>query len=157
MIGRRQALTAGAVMFAAALGGPLQACRSPKAKDRSGYGQAIDSLLKAWWDRDLEAFQAHFRAKDVEKPFDGKSLFAEFFDKPEARFKASTLFNGASAVVQIVEPAKPNYEMGICGDHAGSNLFLIKFFPGLDEPVISELKHIDYDLLAKSEWQALRG
>jgi hypothetical protein len=75
----------------------------------------------------------------------------------EHRFRGELLFNGASVAAQVITPQEADPLHGICAGHAVSDLFLVRFFPGLDAPVVDEVKHIDTDLLAWSEWTKLPG
>src|SRR4051812_20931594 len=153
---RREMLAVFAVTgaFAAA---PASACRSPRAKDRDGYARVIRSLFAAWWRRDYRAFGEHFRHRDVEKPFKGRPVFDKYFNQNWPRHIGEILFNGASAVVQVVTPREPDEEHAICGGHAWAELVLIKFYPGLEETVVAEVRYLDGDILAADEWRPNAG
>jgi hypothetical protein len=126
-------------------------------KDRKGYTQTIDRLLAAWWERDFDAFLAPFRDPDREEPLPSRAFFDAHFSRPELRFRGEILFNGASAVVQVITPEKNDYEHGICGGYARSEIFLFKFYPGASGPVVEEITPIGVDLLAHGEWEQLPG
>ena len=133
---------------------PASACRAPRAKDRNGYARVIRALFAAWWARDYRAFSEHFRHRDAAQPFNGRPAFEEHFDQNQPRHIGEILFNGPSAVVQVVTPRGRDAEHGICGGHAWADLVLIKFFPGLEEPVVSEVRYLDGDTLAAEEWRS---
>lgn len=46
---------------------------------------------------------------------------------------------------------------GVCSGFATADLFAVKFFPGLDEAVIQDLRYVDFDLLASAEWTGMTG
>jgi hypothetical protein len=137
---------------------PASACRAPRAKDRNGYDRVIRALFAAWLGRDYKAFSAHFRHRDVAQPFDGRPVFGAHFRQKQPRQIGEILFSGSSAVVQIVTPRGPDAEHGICGGYAWADLVLVNFYPGLEEPVVAEIRHLGGDTLAAGEWrQATRG
>jgi hypothetical protein len=136
---------------------PASACRAPAAKDRKGYARVIDDLFAAWWRRDYPAFGRHFRHPALTAPFDGRAMFDHYFAQGRARRLGEKLFNGPSAVVQVITPQGPDAAHGICGGHAWSDLVLVKFYPGLDEPVVAELRYLDGDVLAAGEWNTGAG
>jgi hypothetical protein len=144
------ALIAVSGAFAAA---PASACRAPRAKDRNGYIRVIRALVGAWWQRDYRAFSAYFRHRDVPDPFNGRPVFDAYFEQDRPRQIGEILFNGASAVVQIVSPRGADPDHGICGGYAWADLVLIKFYSGLEEPVVAELRYLDGDTLAAEEWR----
>lgn len=148
------------IVLATFLGGivlasPALACRAPAPKDRGGYTATMDQLFSAWWSRDRDAFNHAFHHPDVSEPFDGAALFNAHYEAHESRFRGDILFNGASATVQVITPKGPDPVHGICRGYATSDLFLVKFFPGLDVPVVAELRYLDTDLLAAGEWEEL--
>jgi hypothetical protein len=134
---------------------PANATRVPASKDRRAYTRAIDRLYSAWWARNFDSFERAFQHVDVDDPFNGRLLFDARYADSALRFRGPLLFNGASAVVQIVTPQGPDHEHGIGGGYAMADLFLVKFFPGIDVPVIEKLVFIDTDLLAAAEWKKL--
>jgi hypothetical protein len=154
MIERRRLMLA-TFLGGIALASPALACRAPAPKDRGGYTEAIDRLFSAWWSRDRSAFNRAFEYPSVTEPFDGAALFDAHYEVQELRFRGDMLFNGASATVQVVTPMEPNPLRGICGGYAASDLFFVSFFPGLDVPVVQELRYLDTDLLAAGEWEEL--
>ena len=156
MINRRDVIR-GTIVAGALISSPAIACRAPVPKDRKGYTKAIDSVFVAWWARDFDAFLAPFRDPDREEPLPDRVFFNTHFAKREWRFRGDILFNGASAVVQVITPQKNDYEHGICGGYARSELFLVKFYPGASGPVIEKITLIDHDLLARGEWEQLPG
>ena len=148
------ALFAVAGAFAAA---PASACRAPRAKDRDGYARVIQALLAAWWERDYTAFSVNFRHGDVVEPFNGRPAFDEHFHRAQPRHIGDILFNGPSAVVQVVTPLGPNAARGICGGHAWADLILVKFYPGIEEPIVAEVRYLDGATLAAEEWRRTAG
>ena len=156
MIGRR-AIIAATLAGGAAMASPAQACRAPAAKDRHRYARTVDKLFADWWRRDFAAFQAAFRHPEIPDPFDARAVFDAHYAQPEGRFRGEILFNGASLIAQIVTPQEPDRMRGICGGYAASELFLVKFFPGLETPVLMKLDYLDSDLLAATEWRKLPG
>ena len=154
---RRRDMLALAGLAAAVSAAPAWACRSPVAKDRNGYRRVIDGLFAAWWRRDFAAFSATFQHPAVAQPFQGRALFEQYFVERQRRQLGAILFNGASAVVQVVTPRGPDPELGICGGHAWADLVLVKFYPGLEGAVVSELRYLDGDTLAASEWRGPTG
>lgn len=157
MIDRRRIFTAGLLAAAAtATATTALASRTVVAKDQAGYAAVIDRLFAAWWDRDFTAFQAVFADPDVSKPFDGRPLFEAHYAKRAKRFRGQLLFNGAMVVAQVVTPNLEGYpEAGIEGGFAMGELFQVRFFPGLEKPVIASLAYLGEDALARSEWIAL--
>lgn len=135
---------------------PALACKAPSAKDRSGYTRVIDEFFTAWWARDYAAFEQPFLLA-AREPFDARTLFDAYYEKPEQRFRGELLFNGPSVIAQVVTPQEADYERGICGGYALADLFLITFFPGADVPVIESVAHVNFDLLASAEWGDLPG
>lgn len=133
---------------------PASACRAPRAKDRNGYRRVIEALFAAWWARDYRAFSAYFRHRGVAEPFAGRTVFGEHFDGNRPRHIGEILFNGPSAVVQVVTPQEADRERGICGGYAWADLILIKFYPGLQEPVVEEVRYLDGEVLAAGEWRS---
>jgi hypothetical protein len=136
---------------------PAAACRSPRAKSRDDYTRVIRTLFAAWWRRDYRAFSEHFRHRDVRQPFNGRRVFNEYFDQDQPRHTGDILFNGPSAVIQVVTPRGPDAAHGICGGYAWADLVLIKFFPGLVEPVVAEVRYVGGDALAAEEWRSAEG
>ena len=141
----------------AVLGGILtpvsaRACRAPQAKDRSAYSQVINTLFTAWWSRDYPTFSALFQHPDVAEPFRERAVFDQHFGEGQPRQLGSIMFNGPSAVVQVITPRGPDAERGICGGHAWADLVLVKFYPGIESPVVAELRYLDGATLAASEW-----
>jgi hypothetical protein len=136
---------------------PASACRAPRAKDRNGYARAVKGLLAAWWGRDYPAFSKYFRHPDVAKPFDGRAVFNRHFEQHRPRQIGEIMFNGPSAIVQVVTPQGPDALHGICGGHAWADLILVKFYPGLEAPVVAELRYLDGEVLAASEWDIGAG
>ena len=156
-ISRRQVI-AGAAIAGALFSSPANACKSPAAKDRKGYTQAIDQLFAAWWARDFNRFLAPFRHPDRDEPLPDRKLFDAHYAEKAPRFRAGLLFNGASAVVQVVTPQQPDFQQGICGGYAQSDLFLVKFYPGISSAaVIESIQFLDMDLLAQTEWKQIPG
>ncbi len=156
MISRRN-LVVSTIAAGTLLTSPAIACKAPRAKDRQGYQRLIDRLFTAWWARDFAAFQQAFQYPTRKEGFDARPIFDAHFEKRERRFQGEILFNGASAIVQVVTPEGPDPEHAICGGHAIARLFLVTFFPGLDTPVVDEVKYIDADVLAAEEWTGLPG
>lgn len=154
MIERRRLVLA-TFLGGIALASPALACRAPAPKDRAGYTETIDQLFSAWWSRHRSAFDRAFEHPDVTEPFDGAALFGAHYEVNASRFRGDMLFNGASATVQVVTPSASDPVRGICGGYAASDLFLVRFFPGLDVPIVQELRYLDTDLLAEGEWEEL--
>jgi hypothetical protein len=156
MMHRREVIS-GAILAGALISSPASACRAPVPKDRKGYARAIDNVFVAWWARDFDAFLAPFRNPDREETLPNRTLFDAHFGRPELRFRGDILFNGASAVVQVITPQGNDYAHGFCGGYARSEIFLVKFYPGASGPVIEKIIAIDQDLLARGEWEQLPG
>lgn len=152
MIDRRGALTAAAIA-SSLLSVPASACRAPAAKDKRGYTKVTEDLFTAWWERDYNRFLAPFNHPERDEPLPDRALFDAHFDKPAARFRGQLLFNGASLVAQVITPQEADEIHGICAGHALADLFLIKFYPGLDELVIQDVQFLYIDLLASKEWR----
>jgi hypothetical protein len=136
---------------------PAAACRAPRAKDRTGYARVVKGLLAAWWSRDYPAFSKYFRHADIAQPFNGRAVFNQHFERQRPRQVGEIMFNGPSAIVQVVTPQGPDALHGICGGHAWADLILVKFYPGLGAPVVAELRHVDGEVLAASEWNIGTG
>ena len=136
---------------------PASACRSPAKKDRDGYRRVIEALLAAWWHRDYRTFSAFFNHPEVSPPAGARKLFDAHFDLQAPRQVGEILFNGASAIVQIVMPRGADAEHGICGGHAWADLILVKFYPGLEELVVEDIRYVDGDVLAPEEWRPARA
>ncbi|MEN3953414.1 hypothetical protein [Iodidimonas sp. SYSU 1G8] len=117
----------------------------------------MDAFLAAWWARDFEGFLKPFRYPDRRDPLPGRVLFDAHYTERVVRFRGGLLFNGASAVVQVVTPQQPDHKHGICGGHAQSDLFLVTFYPGLDAPVMNTVQFLATDVLAETEWEHLPG
>jgi hypothetical protein len=115
--------------------------------------RAIDRLFTAWWARDFAAFQQPFRHRERVEPFDARSLFDAHFAHPERRIRGEMLFSGATVAVQIITPKDADLVRGICGGYAIADLFLVRFFPGLETPVVDEVRYLDTVALAESEWR----
>ena len=79
-------------------------------------------------------------------------MFDEYFYDERPRQLGTVMFNGPSAVMQVITIQPGDAERGICGGHAWADLILVKFFPGLDEPVVAELRYLDGATLAVGEW-----
>lgn len=157
MFSRREAITS-TIVAGALLSSPAGACKSPASKDRSGYANAIDAFLAAWWARDFDGFLKPFRHPDREEPLPDRKLFDAHYVEKIPRFRGGLLFNGVSAIVQVVTPQQPDFKQGICGGYARSDLFLVKLYPGLKEvAVIESVQFLDTDLLAQADWQAIPG
>jgi hypothetical protein len=157
MVNRREIIT-GATIAAVLVASPAAACKAPASKDRNGYTKAIDRMLAAWWARDFDRFLEAFRHPNREEPLPDRTLFDAHYVDHSVRFRAGLLFNGASAIVQVITPQQPNFEQGICGGYAKSDLFLVKFYPGVREPAVAEsVQFLDMDLLAHAEWKQLPG
>ncbi len=154
MIERRRIVLA-TFLGSIALASPALACRAPVPKDRRGYTATMDRLFSAWWSRDRSAFDHVFQHPNVSEPFDGAALFNAHYEARELRFRGDILFNGASATVQVITPRGPDPIPGICGGYAVSDLFLVKLFPGLDVPIVEELRYLDTNILAEGEWEDL--
>jgi hypothetical protein len=93
-----------------------------------------------------------FQHLELDEPFASRSIFQEHFHDVRNRQLGTVMFNGPWAVVQVVmfQPANP--ERGISGGQGWADLILVKFFPGLDEPVVANLRYLDGDTLAVGEW-----
>ena len=156
MLNRREAI-AGTIMAGAFISSPAAACKAPAPKDRNSYTKAIDAFLAAWWTRDFDRFHKPFRHPDRHEPLPDRALFDAHYAERTVRFRGEMLFNGASAVVQVVTPQQPDFKQGICGGYARSDLFLVKFYPGLNTPVMETVQFLEMDLLAQSEWRQLPG
>lgn len=156
MIGRRGIITAG-VLAGAMAATPAGASRAPRAKDQAGYTLAIDRLFAAWWARDFGAFQPAFENDGLKTPFDGRALFEAHYVEREARFRGALLFNGPQVAVQVVTPQGPDHRAGILGGYAVGDLYLVKFYPGIDRPVMESVAWISADILAHEEWIGLPG
>lgn len=152
MIGRRGFLTA-TLLCGGAAATPAAACKSPRVKDQTAYAKAVDGLLAAWWGRDFAAFRKPFEAAEIDKPFDARPLFDAHYSDKGVRFRGEVMPAGAAVVVQVVT-VKP-YEHAVCADWAVSDLFLVKFYPGIETPVMELVSHIDTDVLAEPEWRRL--
>ena len=156
MFNRRE-IIAGALVTGALVSSPASACRAPAPKDRTGYTAAIDGLFAAWWARDYDRFLKPFQHPERDEPLPDRTLFEAHYAKPAPRFRGQLLFNGASAVVQVIAPRKNDHIHGICGGYAQSEIFLVKFYSGASAPVIDKIALIDHDLLAQGEWEHLPG
>ena len=154
---RRREMLALAVLAGASSVAPAWACRAPRAKDQNAYRGVIDPLFAAWWRRDYAGFSRHFEHPDVTEPFRARATFDEHFGEPQPRQIGSVMFNGPSAVVQVVTPRGPDPAHGICGGYAWADLVLVKFYPGLATPVVAELRYLDGDALAAGEFQVARA
>ena len=152
MINRRGALTA-AVIAGGLFSTSASACRAPVPKDRRGYTRVIDDLFTAWWSRNYNLFLKSFSHPERNEPLPDRVLFDAHYAEQAERFRGELLFNGASAVVQVITPQQADHAHGICGGYAQADLFLIKFYPGLDEVVIETVQFLDMDLLASKEWR----
>jgi hypothetical protein len=151
MMRRREILTGAAVV--GVLGSaPALACRAPIPKDQAGYSKIINGLFPAWLARDYPAFRKFFLHAELDEPFASRRMFDEYFYEARPRQLGTIMFNGPSAVVQVITVEPADAKAGICGGHAWADLILVKFFPGLDEPVVAELRHLDGDTLAIGEW-----
>jgi hypothetical protein len=153
----RRDVVVGTIVAGALLPSPAFACKAPAPKDRDGYTRLIDRLFDAWWARDFTAFQQAVQGAEGKPSIDARTLFDAHFVKPEHRFRGELLFNGASLVAQVITPQEADPAHGICGGYAVADLFLVSFFPGADTPMVREAKHIDFNLLAHSEWAGLPG
>jgi hypothetical protein len=145
-------LLVGTLAAGAFFSAPASACREPAAKDRAGYERVIGALFAAWWKRDLAAFRRPFEHPERGTRIDVRSLFDAHFDRPERRFRGEMLFNGETVVVQVVTPKEGDPVHGICGGYAAADLFLVRFFPGLQVPVVDAVRYLETNLLAGSEW-----
>ncbi|HEX8257398.1 MAG TPA: hypothetical protein VF589_07180 [Allosphingosinicella sp.] len=134
-------------MFASA---PAFACRSPKPKDQAGYLKVINGLFAAWFARDYPEFRKFFLHPELDEPFASQNIFHEHYDDERPRQRGSLMFNGPSAIVQViaVQPA----DSWSCGGHGWAELMLVKFFLGIEAPVVAELRYLDGATLAKGEW-----
>jgi len=158
MIGRRQIIGAAMTLPALALASPAIACRAAAPKDRRAYTATIDRLFDAWWRRDFEGFRRFFEHGDAEHGFDASAIFAEHFVRPAGpRSRREILFNGSTAIVQIVVPMPADPVRGLCGGMARGDLFAVEFFPGLDTPVVGRLTHLGNSTLAEGEWIGAHG
>ena len=155
MINRRGALSA-ALIAGGLLATPASACRAPAAKDRKSYARVIDDLFTAWWKRNYDLFLKSFSHPERNEPLPDRTLFDAHYAQNTERFRGELLFNGASAVVQVITPQQADHTHGICGGYAQADLFLIRFYPGLDEAVIDTVQFLDTDLLASKEWRSRR-
>ena len=154
MIGRRRVI-ATALLAGALPPSDASATKAPRPKHHRGYSAAIDQLFAGWWLRDFAAFQAAFIDRDVEHPFDGRALFDAHYADQGVRFLGGNFFNGTMVVAQVVAPQGPNFEVGIEGGHALGEIFVVRFFPGLEKPVMESVTYIDTDVLAREEWIGL--
>lgn len=158
MIGRRELVGAAIVLPALALPASALACRAATPKDRGAYTATIDRLFGAWWRRDRAAFRRFFEHGEVEDSFDASAIFAEHFVRPtEPRFRSDILFNGSTAVVQVVAPMPADPVRGLCSGMARGDLFAIAFYPGLEIPVVERLTHVGESVLAEGEWRGANG
>ena len=148
---RRELLTMAVVGGAFAIA-PASACRAPRPKDQAGYSKVINGLFAAWLARDYATFRKFFLHPELTEPFASRRIFDDNFYDERPRQLGSVMFNGPSAVVQVINVQPANAERGICGGHAWADLVLVKFFPGLDAPVVAELRYLDGDILAVGEW-----
>lgn len=158
MIGRRGVVGAVFALPALALASPAIACRAAAPKDRRAYMRAIDRMFAAWWRRDFPAFRRFFEAGGEERNFDPAAIFAEHFALPDEHWwRGDILFNGSTAVVQVLAPSNADPEAGICSGMARGHLFAIEFYAGLREPTVQSLAFVAYSTLAAGEWSEARG
>jgi hypothetical protein len=146
----------GAALMSVFASAPALACRAPKPKDRVGYSNIINGLFGAWLTRDYPAFRKFFQHSELDEAFASRSIFDQYFYDDRPRQLGTMMFNGPSAVVQVVTVRPAESERGVCGAHGWADLILVKFYPGLDEPVVAELRYLDGDLLALGEWTRSR-
>jgi hypothetical protein len=156
MINRREAIAAAATL-GAFLSTPAVACKSPAPKDRKGYTHAVDDLLTAWWARDFDRFLKPFRHPERDEALPDRTLFDAHYSEHAIRFRGGLLFNGASVVVQVITPQQPDFQEGVCGGYAKSDLMLVRFYPGAETHVVRSVQFLDTDLLAEAEWKRLPG
>jgi hypothetical protein len=152
----RRDIVVGTIVAGALLPSPAFACKAPAAKDRDGYTRVIDRLFEAWWARDFIAFQQAFQYPERKEQFDARTLFDAHFAKQERRFRGELLFNGASVATQVITPQEADPAFGVCGGFAVTNLFLVRFLPGRDTPVVNEAKHVDANLLLRGNGRTYR-
>jgi hypothetical protein len=139
---------------ALAAASPAFACRAAAPKDRNAYRGAIDRMLAAWWRRDFAAFRRCFQSGG-EGDFDPAAIFAAHFTQANRRrSRGDILFNGATAVAQVLTPTPADPAMGICGGMALGQLFAIDFYPGLRTPAVQSLAFVGHSVLAAGEWSA---
>ena len=149
---RRREILTGAALVGMLASAPAFACRAPKPKGQAGYSKIIKGLFTAWLARDYPAFRKFFLHSELDEPFASRSIFDDHFYDERPRQLGTVIFNGSSAVVQVVTVQPADVERGICGGHASGDLILVKFFPGLDAPVVAELRYLDGDTLAAGDW-----
>ena len=145
----RRDIVLGTMVAGVLLPSPAFACRAPVAKDRDGYTRVIDRLFEAWWARDFTAFQQAFQHAERREQFDARTLFDAHFAKAERRFRGELLFNGASVAAQVITPQEADPARGNCGGFSVADLLLVRFFPGLDTPVVNEAKHMRHQPLSR--------
>lgn len=151
---RRDFLSVG-IIAGAAFAAPASACREPKAKDQAGYRKVVEGLFAAWFARDYPAFRKFFTHAEVDEAFASSDIFHEYYEDDSPNYFGEIMFNGASALVQVVSPQSGDAVRGICGGYARGDVMLVRFFPGISAPVVRELQHVAGDILAKSEWPIL--
>jgi len=154
VIGRRSLVGAVVALPALALASPAFACRAAAPKDRAAYARTIDEMFAAWWRRDLPAFRRFFRS-DGEGDFDPAAIFAAHFNRPTQHWsRGEILFNGSTAIAQVLTPSPADPAMGICGGMADGHLFAIDFYAGLRAPTVQSLAFVGHSVLAAGEWSA---
>ena len=97
--------------------------------------------------------KSHSPTETVERHFDGRLLFDAHYVKREDRFRGGLFFNGPIAIVQIIAPQGPNLDVGIEGGYALGDLFLVRFFPGIEGAVMESVTYLDTGILARGEWE----
>lgn len=149
---RRREMLMGVALAGVLASSPASGCRAPKPKDHAGYSKVINGLFPAWWARDYPAFRKYFLHPELDESFAGRSVFDDNFSAQRPRQLGAIMFSGPSAVVQIIAVQPADAEHGICGGHAWADLVLVKFFPGLDPPVVRDVRYLGGDTLAVGEW-----
>jgi hypothetical protein len=156
VIGRRGVIGAVIALPTLAFASPAIACRAAAPKDRGAYRRTIDRLFAAWWRRDLPAFRRLFQSGGA-GDFDPTAIFAAHFARPGQHWsRGEILFNGSTAVAQVLTPAPADLARGICGGMALGHLFAIEFYPGLRQPTVESLAFVGQSVLAAGEWSASR-
>ena len=158
MINRRTIVGAAAILPGLAIAAPALACRAAAPKDQTAYRGAIDQLFDAWWRRDFGTFRRLFAHEAVERPFDPTVVFGEHFaTRDERPFKRNILISGSIAVVETLVPIAADPVTGICGGMARAELFAVRFYSGLPEPIVQSLTTVGTTVLAEAEWGGANG
>jgi len=120
------------------------------------YRAVIESIAAAWKRRDYRSFAANFTGPDGKEPFNPERIYGEYKFSGDVRL-GSVMYNGASAVFQMISPEPADPVHGICSGMAEGHLIAISFYPGLDEAVARDLKYVGSSTLAEQEWTASNG